>query len=269
MTRIALYQVDVFAERLFAGNPAAVCPLERWLPDAVMQSIGAENNLAETAFFVRDETSAANFLLRWFTPTLEIELCGHATLASGHVLLEELGFAGDTVRFRTLKAGVLAVSRRDGALWLDLPSRLPQPVATIPEALLAGIGARPRELLATGNKYFAVFDDARQVAALQPDFAPLKSLTGMGVVVTAPGRGADEHFVSRFFAPAMGVDEDPATGSAHCLLVPFWAARLGRREFAAAQLSPRGAKMNCRLEGDRVFMSGPVVPYLKGEITLR
>lgn len=264
--KLPIFQVDVFAERLFAGNPAAVVPLPAWLPDATMQAIGAENNLAETAFFVADGSGGADFLLRWFTPTIEIELCGHATLASGHVLLEELGFARDTVRFRTLRAGLLSVSRRDGALWLDLPARMPAPLAVPPPALAEGLGCRPREVLATGNKYFVLLDDAAQVAALAPDFARLRTLAGMGVVVTAPGRGAGEDFVSRFFAPAMGVDEDPATGSAHCLLVPWWAARLGRRELFATQVSPRGARFECRLEGERVFMSGKVVPYLKGEI---
>ena len=266
MRTLPLYQVDVFAEKLFAGNPAAVCPLSNWLPDATMQAIAAENNLAETAFFVTDETREADYLLRWFTPTVEIELCGHATLASGYIAFNELARPGREVRFRTLQAGVLTVARRDGALWLDLPARNPEPLAGIPAALLAGLGVAPLQILSSGNKYFAVYDDARIVATLKPDFAALRQLIGMGVVVTAPGRRSDEDFVSRFFAPAMGIDEDPATGSAHCLLMPYWAARLARTRLRASQLSARGARLDCSLEGERVWMSGGVQPYLKGEI---
>jgi PhzF family phenazine biosynthesis protein len=266
MQTLPIFQVDVFAEQLFAGNPAAVCPLQSWLPDATMQAIAAENNLAETAFFVRDETAEADYLLRWFTPTVEIELCGHATLASGHVLLNELAHSAQRVRFRTLRAGVLTVERRDGALWLDLPARMPQPPADVPAALFAGLGAPPAQVLATGNKYFAIYDDATTVATLKPDMRELLKLAEMGVVVTAPGRGGDEDFVSRFFAPGMGVDEDPATGSAHCLLVPYWAQRLGRTQLKATQVSPRGARLICELDGERVRMSGKVQPYLKGEI---
>jgi PhzF family phenazine biosynthesis protein len=265
--RIPLYQVDVFAEKLFAGNPAAVCPLQRWLPDATMQAIAAENNLAETAFFVKDETGEADFLLRWFTPTFEIELCGHATLASGHVLLNDLNFQRDQIRFRTLKAGTLAVRRDKSGLWLDLPARMPVPLAH-PPADLDGLGVAPQQLLESGNKYFAVFERADDVQRLGPDFARLRRLGEKGVIITAPGRNAGEDFVSRFFAPGMGIDEDPATGSAHCLLVPYWAKRLGKSQLNAAQVSPRGARLACRLNGERVEMSGPVVPYLRGEITI-
>ncbi|TXH06213.1 MAG: PhzF family phenazine biosynthesis protein [Nevskiaceae bacterium] len=268
MKTVPIYQVDVFARKLFAGNPAAVCPLQSWLPEATMQAIAAENNLAETAFFVKDETGEADYLLRWFTPTVEIELCGHATLASGHVLLNELTHPRDDVRFRTLRAGVLSVTKRDGALWLDLPARMPQPLASVPEDLLGGLTLLPQSVLATGNKYFALYDDPADVAHLKPDMARLRQLEGMGVVVTAPGRPDHEDFVSRFFAPAMGVDEDPATGSAHCLLVPYWAQRLGKRELHATQLSPRGAVLDCVLDGERVRMSGPVRHYLRGEIAV-
>lgn len=266
MKTLPLYQVDVFAEKLFMGNPAAVCPLHGWLPDATMQAIAAENNLAETAFFVKDETGGADYLLRWFTPTVEIELCGHATLASGHVLLNELTHPREDVRFRTLHAGVLTVMRRESALWLDLPVRTPEPLASPPDDLLGGLGLLPQAVLAAGNKYFAVYNDAAEIAHLKPDLSRLGLLEGKGVVVTAPGRPGHEDFVSRFFAPAMGLDEDPATGSAHCLLMPYWSARLGRRQLRAAQLSARGARLDCRLEGERVWMSGGVRPYLKGEI---
>ena len=268
MKTLPIYQVDVFADQLFAGNPAAVCPLPSWLPDTTMQSIAAENNLAETAFFVADETREADYLLRWFTPTVEIELCGHATLASGYVAFNELARPGREVRFRTLQAGVLTVARRDGALWLDLPARNPEALTDIPLDLLAGLGAPPQQVMIAGNKYFVLYEDPRIVATLKPDFARLRQLTGMGVVITAPGLRSSEDFVSRFFAPAMGVDEDPATGSAHCLLMPYWAARLGRTRLRASQLSARGARLDCSLEGERVWMSGGVQPYMKGEINI-
>ena len=268
MKKTPIYQVDVFAERPFAGNPAAVCPLDAWLPDATMQSIAAENNLAETAFFVKDETGAADFLLRWFTPTLEIELCGHATLASGYVLLEQLGFAKNEVSFRTLKAGVLKVERKDGALWLELPARMPAPLKLVPGEVPRGLRAEPHAVLESGNKYLVLFDEAQDIIDLKPDFAKLAQMHGRGIIVTAPGRKPGEDFVSRFFAPGLGVNEDPATGSAHCLLVPYWAQRLSKTELSAQQLSPRGAHFSCRLLGDRVAMSGGVIPYLKGEITI-
>lgn len=265
---LPLFIVDVFAEQKFAGNPAAVCPLSQWLPDATMQSIAAENNQAETAYFVRDETGAADYLLRWFTPTQEMELCGHATLASGYILFKELAHQSNTIRFRTLQAGILTVERRGDALWLALPTRMPEPLANVPNALLKGLGLLPDDLQIIGNKYFAIYENAEAIAELAPDMRELRKLVEMGVVVTAPGRRAEEDFVSRFFAPGMGVDEDPATGSAHCLLVPYWANRLGKTKFKAMQLSARGAQFACELDGERVWMSGKVQPYLKGEITI-
>jgi PhzF family phenazine biosynthesis protein len=265
---LPLFIVDVFAEQKFAGNPAGVCPLQKWLPDATMQSIAAENNQPETAFFVRDETGEADYLLRWFTPTQEMELCGHATLASGYVLLKELVHSSDTIRFRTLQAGILTVEHRGDALWLALPSRMPKPLEDVPNALLKGLSVLPDDIQLVGNKYFAIYEDAKTISELAPDMRELRKLTEMGVVVTAPGRHANEDFVSRFFAPGMGVDEDPATGSAHCLLVPYWAARLGKTQFDATQLSARGARFTCALDGERVWMSGKVQPYLKGEITI-
>ncbi|PTU30041.1 PhzF family phenazine biosynthesis protein [Stenotrophobium rhamnosiphilum] len=265
---LPLFIVDVFAEQKFAGNPAGVCPLNEWLPDSVMQSIAAENNQPETAFFVRDETGAADYLLRWFTPTQEIELCGHATLASGYVLFNELAHQSNTIRFRTMRAGILPLERRGDALWLALPTRMPEPLENVPNALLKGLGLLPDDLQIVGNKYFAIYESAEVIAELSPDMRELRKLTEMGVVVTAPGRDADEDFVSRFFAPGMGIDEDPATGSAHCLLVPYWAKRLGKTQFNAMQLSARGARFTCELDGERVWMSGKVQPYLKGEITV-
>jgi len=265
---IPLYQLDVFAPRLFAGNPAAVCPLPAWLPDAVMQQIAAENNLAETAFFAPDQTGEADFLLRWFTPTVEVDLCGHATLAGGHVLLDLLGFPGSRVRFRTLQAGILQVERGEGGLWLDLPARPAMPRAEIPAGLPEALGAQPVRVLEHGGIWLVVYDSARTIEGLPVDFAALRRLPARAVCVTAPGRRNSEDFVSRFFAPNMGIDEDPATGSAHCLLMPYWAQRIGRTQLAAAQLSKRGAVLSCRLEGDRVWMTGPVLPYMSGTITL-
>lgn len=265
---VPLYVVDVFAEQKFAGNPAGVCPLSEWLPDAMMQSIATENNQPETAFFVRDETGAADYLLRWFTPTQEIELCGHATLASGYVLFNELAHQSSTIRFRTVQAGILTIEKRGDSLWLALPTRMPASLEDVPNALLKGLSVLPDDIQIIGNKYFAIYENADDIAALTPDMRELRKLTEMGVVVTAPGRNADEDFVSRFFAPGMGIDEDPATGSAHCLLVPYWAERLGKKKFTAIQLSARGARFTCELDGERVWMSGKVQPYLKGEIAV-
>ncbi|HSW11716.1 MAG TPA: PhzF family phenazine biosynthesis protein, partial [Solimonas sp.] len=210
--RIPLYQLDVFAERLFTGNPAAVCPLQAWLPDATMQAIAAENNLSETAFFVADETGEADFLLRWFTPTVEVELCGHATLASGHVVLEALAWPRDRVCFRTLKAGVLQVERGALGLWLDLPARPPQALEQIPAGLPEALGAQPVQVLQQGGYWLVVYDSARTIEGLRPDIAALRRLPAQAICVTAPGRRRSEDFVSRFFAPALGVDEDPVTG---------------------------------------------------------
>lgn len=261
---LPLYQLDVFAPRLFTGNPAAVCPLERWLPDALMQQIAAENNLAETAFFAPDQTGEADFLLRWFTPTVEVDLCGHATLASGHVLFHALAWPREVLRFRTLQAGVLQVLRRDGELWLDLPAWPAAPLAAIPAGLPQALGAQPVQVLEQGGKWLVVYDSARTIEGLRPDIAALRALPVKAVCVTAPGRRRSEDFVSRFFAPQLGIDEDPATGSAHCLLLPYWAARMGRTELQAAQLSSRGAVLRGRLDGERVWLTGPVQPWLSG-----
>lgn len=267
MSNISIYQVDVFAERLFAGNPAAVCPLEAWLPDVTLQAIAAENNLAETAFFVRSARADADYDLRWFTPTVEVPLCGHATLASGHVLLRELNFSGERVRFHT-HSGVLVVERRGDALWLDLPAAEPAPLPVVPADLLAGLGAQPLEWWIAASKFMAVFAHEEQVIGMTPDFSRLALLKDHGVIVTAPASRINTDFVSRFFGPALGINEDPATGSAHGMLVPYWAKRLGRSRLQAAQLSQRGARINCELIGSRVWLSGPVVPYLRGEISI-
>lgn len=297
---IRLFQLAAFAEGPFTGNPAAVCPLAEWLPDATMQSIAAENNLSETAFLVPvfgmvegpggapgdvpattpgntlGAGYAADYAIRWFTPEVEVDLCGHATLASAWVVLRHLLPGAERVRFAS-RSGLLQVTAGEGGdldrLTLDFPARPPQPLDAAPglaEALRAelaeALGAAPTDVLAARD-WMAVFETAEEVAALRPDMAALARLDAYAVIATAPGRdGVD--FVSRFFAPANGIPEDPATGSAHCTLVPYWAARLGRTLLGARQLSKRGAAFTCTLDGDRVGIAGRVIPYLDGVIRL-
>jgi PhzF family phenazine biosynthesis protein len=258
--KIPCYHVDAFAGEIFRGNPAAVCPLDAWLPDATMQNIAAENNLAETAFVV---PRGNEFELRWFTPTIEVDLCGHATLAAAFVLFAERNFPGSAIRFHS-RSGVLNVTRGGEILTLDFPARPPQPCA-MPEALVHGLGSRPAGVLKSRD-FFAVFDSADAVRALRPDFAALKTLDCLGIIATAPGDDCD--FVSRFFAPGAGIDEDPATGSSHCTLIPYWAQRLGKTKLFARQASQRGGEMFCELVGDRVFIGGKAAPYLRGKIVL-
>jgi PhzF family phenazine biosynthesis protein len=259
--RIPLYQIDAFADRLFAGNPAAVCPLDDWLPGDVMQAIAAENNLSETAFFVGE---GAAWRLRWFTPTTEIDLCGHATLASAYVIFRFVAPDRTRIRFRTEKAGELVVTRDGELLTLDFPSRPPAACAA-PPALGAALGRVPASV-AAARDFVAVYDDTDQIAGLSPDFAALAKL-GRAVIVTAPGNG-EVDFVSRFFAPALGVDEDPATGSAHCSLTPYWAERLGKTRLSARQLSRRGGSLYCTLRGNRVEIAGGATLYLTGAIVI-
>jgi predicted PhzF superfamily epimerase YddE/YHI9 len=260
MARITYFEVDAFANQMFRGNPAGICPLEKWLDDALMQSIAAENNLAETAFFVPHDS---DYELRWFTPTLEIDLCGHATLASAFILFSELGYRGNSVRFHS-KSGPLTVSRSGDVLTLDFPSRPPGP-CVVPEALVRGLGKKPNEIL-KARDYFAIFEKADGVRSLQPDFGLLGTLDEK-VIVTAPGDDCD--FVSRFFAPTAGVNEDPVAGSAHCTLIPYWARRLGKTKLFARQLSKRGGELFCEDAGDRVRIGGNAVLYLRGEIELK
>jgi predicted PhzF superfamily epimerase YddE/YHI9 len=260
--RLPIYQVDAFAEKLFGGNPAAICPLAEWLPDATMQAIAAENNLSETAFFVRE---GADYALRWFTPAVEVDLCGHATLASAHVVLSLLEPGRSSVNFHTLKAGMLTVARHGDTLMMDFPSR-PAGAAEPPPGLLAALGGKPREVL-KARDHMLVYDSAAEVLALKPDFAALRKVDCWAAMATAPGEGGVD-FVSRFFGPRQGVDEDPATGSSHCTLVPYWAARLGKRELKARQLSRRVGTLTCALNGDRVAIGGRAVLYLEGQITI-
>jgi PhzF family phenazine biosynthesis protein len=259
MAKIPYFEVDAFASQLFRGNPAGVCPLQKWLDDRLMQDIAAENNFAETAFFV---PRGEDYELRWFTPTVEIDLCGHATLASAFIIFSELGFKGDTVRFHT-KSGELTVSRNGDVLTLDFPSRPPKP-CTVPDALVQGLGRKPLEVL-KARDYFALFAKAEDVQSLKPDFGLLETLDEK-VIVTAPGTDCD--FVSRFFAPTAGVNEDPVTGSAHCTLIPYWSKRLGKKKLFARQLSKRGGELFCEDAGDRVRIGGKTALYLRGEIQL-
>lgn len=258
--KIKQYQVDAFTSRVFEGNPAAVCPLDAWLPDALMQAIAMENNLSETAFFVPE---GDGYRLRWFTPMAEVDLCGHATLATAHVILNVLGRQSNRVAFET-RSGRLTVIRNGDMLAMDFPAQPPEPIE-IPEALVAGLGARPVEVLAAVD-YVAVFEDEATVRALNPDMNRLGGLELRGVSVTAPGKDYD--FVSRFFAPKVGIAEDPVTGSAHCKLAPYWAGRLGKTTLMARQVSKRGGDVHCQLAGDRVILSGAAVTFMIAEIEL-
>jgi len=253
---IPYFVVHAFTDTVFGGNPAGVCPLESWLDERLMQRIAAENRLSETAFFVAGEDG---YDLRWFTPAAEVDLCGHATLASAFVLFEELGLEGEGIRFSS-RSGPLTVWRAGQALGMDFPSRPASPIAP-PEALLAGLGRTPSETLQSRD-LLAVFASEHEVRSIDPDLDALASLDCTGVIVTAPGDDVD--FVSRFFAPRVGVSEDPVTGSAHCTLTPYWADRLGRSRLAARQVSARGGELACRLAGDRVHVAGHAVLYTKG-----
>lgn len=258
--KIPCYHVDAFANAAFRGNPAAVCPLEAWLPDATLQNIAAENNLSETAFLV---ARSRDFDLRWFTPTTEVDLCGHATLAAAFVLFNERAIKTDSIRFHS-RSGRLTVTREGDVLTLDFPSRPALPTAAA-EALICGLGARPDEVL-KARDILAVFAKPAEVQALQPDFAMLKTLDCLGIIATAPGDDCD--FVSRFFAPAAGINEDPVTGSAHCTLIPYWSRRLGKPALRARQISARGGELFCRDAGERVFIGGRAAIYLRGEIEI-
>jgi len=258
--RIRLYQIDAFTSRLFAGNPAAVCPLEEWLEDRVLQAVAAENNLSETAFFVK---RGERYHLRWFTPKLEVDLCGHATLASAFVILNELEPSRDSVLFDTL-SGELRVSRGGGLLSMDFPARPPAPCA-LPPKLVEALGTAPQATLASRD-LMAVFDTEDEVRSLAPKMAVLAEVDTFAVIVTAPGKQVD--FVSRFFAPRAGVDEDPVTGSAHSTLVPYWSKRLNRPALHALQVSPRGGELWCEDRGNRVIIKGTAVKYLEGFVEI-
>jgi PhzF family phenazine biosynthesis protein len=256
--KLDIYQIDAFTSEVFAGNPAAVVPLEAWLPDETMLAIAAENNLAETAFFIRSEKG---YDLRWFTPTVEMDLCGHATLATAYLIFEVLGTDQTVLRFHT-RSGELTVEKIDGRYVLDFPSR-PGVPAEAPAGLIEAIGAQPKEILKSRD-YMLVYESETEVLRIQPNFNSLAKIGTHAVIVTAKGDSSD--FVSRFFAPEVGVNEDPVTGSAHCTLIPYWAEKLGKNELFAKQVSFRGGELFCELVGDRVKIGGDAVLYMKGEI---
>jgi PhzF family phenazine biosynthesis protein len=258
--KIPIYQVDAFSETAFSGNPAAVCPLDSWLDDSILQNIAAENNLSETAFLVSKNNSIE---IRWFTPVTEAELCGHATLASAHVLFHHLDFPNETIIFHSRHSGLLTVTKRDSLLELNFPADHLEP-ALPPEGLIAAIGKKPLEIWKGKKDYLLFYGSQEDVEALKPDFAALKKVHARGIMATASGYECD--FVSRFFAPAVGVNEDPVTGSAHTSLTPFWAHRLNQLSFEAIQLSRRGGFLKCQLLGDRVLISGLAKTYLIGDI---
>ncbi|MEJ2121891.1 MAG: PhzF family phenazine biosynthesis protein [Alphaproteobacteria bacterium] len=261
---IPVYQVDAFTDRVFAGNPAAVCPLDAWLEAEVMQAIATENNLSETAFFVPD---GSEFAIRWFTPVDEIDLAGHPTLATAHVIFSALQPGRDAVTFTTRLGDTLTVTRKTdngGRLTMDFPARPPEPTDTLGD-IAAALGATPQAVLSSRDGV-AVFETEAAVAALAPDMGAVAALDCMGLIATAPGDACD--FVSRFFAPRMGVPEDPVTGSTHCTLIPYWGERLGKTEMLARQISARGGTIQCGYDGARVRIGGTAVTYMVGSINL-
>ena len=258
--KIPIWQVDAFAAQTFAGNPAAVCVLDDWLADGVLQAIAAENNLSETAFLVRN---ADGFDLRWFAPAKEVALCGHATLAAAKVLFDLRGWKEETIRFRTRQRGVLTVAKNGEWFEMDFPALPVRPVAT-PPGLAAALGTEPRRVLESTDDWLAVLDDEAAVRELKPDFAALKAFPCRCLVPTARGDRAD--FVSRAFAPRYGIPEDPVTGSAHCALAPYWAGVLGKDDLRAFQVSARGGEVRCRVAGDRVKLAGQAATFLEGTI---
>ena len=258
--KIPIWQVDAFATQTFAGNPAAVCLLEEWLGDGVLQAIAAENNLSETAFLV---PHAEEIELRWFAPAKEVALCGHATLAAAKVLFDLRGWSAPEIRFLTRQRGTLTVARRGEWFEMDFPALPARPVAT-PPGLAAALGAEPRQVLESTDDWLAVLDDEAAVRELKPDLAALKAFPCRCLVPTARGDAVD--FVSRAFAPRYGIPEDPVTGSAHCALAPYWAGVLEKSDLRAFQVSARGGEVRCRLAGDRVKLAGQAVVYLEGAI---
>ncbi len=258
--KIRIYQIDAFSARVFSGNPAAVCPLEEWLEDELLQSIACENNLSETAFFVRD---GEEYGIRWFTPVTEVPLCGHATLASALVIFNYLERERTRIVFASA-SGPLTVLKDMDLISMDFPAQPPSP-CECPPALVEGLGKKPLQVQCCED-YLAVFARERDIIDLKPDFATLKRLGLRGIIATAPGEDCD--FVSRFFAPRFGIDEDPATGSSHCTLVPYWSQILGKEKLRALQLSSRGGEIFCEDRGDRVSISGRAVEYMQGWISV-
>lgn len=260
--KLPLFQVDAFANRIFSGNPAAVVPLPDWLADDVMQNIATENQLSETAFFVEEKDS---FQLRWFTPATEVDLCGHATLASAHVLYSELGYGGERVIFQT-RSGALEVTRTAGGYEMDFPTDPPERAPSVKDILSSSLGIEIAEAFRGREDYVAIVESESDVRNLEPDIRAVAHLEARGVLVSAAGEEVD--FVSRCFFPRFGIDEDPVTGSAHTTLAPLWAERLGRKRLTARQISRRGGEVECRFEGERVVLAGEATTFLRGEMEL-
>src|ERR1700722_4323749 len=263
--RIPVFHVDAFTKQPFRGNPAAVCPLQEWLDEALLLKVAAENNLSETAFFV---SRGKHYDLRWFTPRCEVRLCGHATLASAHVILNLLHANLQTVRFETRLSGPLSVSRDGEKLAMDFPAMSAKACTCSPAALIQGLGTAPRpsNSLEANDTYIAVYNNQATIQNLRPDYARLEQLHPYAVAVTAPGEGSD--FVSRYFAPSYGIPEDPVTGSAHCSLTPYWAERLGKTNLYARQLSERGGELWCEMAGNPVMIKGNAVLTLQGSLEI-
>jgi PhzF family phenazine biosynthesis protein len=260
--KLTVYQVDAFATKLFTGNPAAVIPLETWLEEEVMQKIAMENNLSETAYFVRTDDG---YQLRWFTPEYEMDLCGHATLAAAYVIKNFIEPHLAEIHFNTQKAGVLKASSENGLYTLNFPSRIPL-LAAAPDGLYESLGITTAVELLKSRDYFVVLPNEEAVKNVEPDYTLMKQLDTIGVIVTSKGHSAD--VVSRCFYPGAGIPEDPVTGSAHCNIVPYWAEKLNKKKLFCRQLSPRGGEIQCELRGDRVLMTGSCVLYMHGEIYL-
>lgn len=262
--RLPIYQADAFTDKLFGGNPAAICPLQQWLSDDIMQKLAAENNLSETAFFVQEDD---HYHIRWFTPATEVKLCGHATLASAHILYTELGYAKDEISFTCL-SGRLKVTKKDEDVYtLHFPSNPPTLVEP-PENMFESLHITNAEVYKTSFDYMVVLETQQQVEALQPNFSLMATIPARGVIATAVGNYNEADFVSRCFYPQSGINEDPVTGSAHTIMVPYWAEKLGKTEMKAIQLSKRKGYLDCELINDKVLMSGKAVTYLKGEYYL-
>lgn len=260
--KLPIFQVDAFASKVFQGNPAAVCPLEDWLDDARMQAIAAENNLSETAFFAKE---GAHYRLRWFTPTCEVELCGHATLASAYVYLNKLSPSESCIQFET-RSGSLMVRREADLLAMDLPASPPWIAPQIPPELRDGLDRAPQALWQVKNNYFAIYESEDEVRHVRPNFPVLEKLDPFGVCITAAGNNSD--FVSRYFAPSYGICEDPVTGSTHCSLTPYWSQVLDKRKLYALQVSPRGGELWCELAANRVIVKGKAALYMEGMISV-
>jgi PhzF family phenazine biosynthesis protein len=259
--KIPIYQVDAFTDHIFGGNPAAVCPLQKWIEPSLMQKIAEENNLSETAFFVPKDDY---FEIRWFTPKLEINLAGHPTLAASWVIFNELNYQKEEIIFQSHTSGKLRVTKKDNLLTLDFPSNKPGKVEIFNE-LTEALGREPKELY-KARDYLAVFASQNDIISLDPNFNLLGKIDAHGFIVTAPGKESD--FVSRFFAPYVGINEDPVTGSAHTQLIPFWAERLNKNELSAIQLSERIGKLQCEFHGERVKIAGTAKLFMKGEIII-